>query len=356
MPEYHGSPDGSGTPVLRLVQEDAAPALTVRHEGASGNAVEVRGANGVLLWNVDAQGNHSGDLRVGNVTNWDPGPHTGSPAGNVFPVKFLHQIGTPGTPVPQTNQAFVGWATYKERTLDDSAEAASYGVILTDAYGGFASAQTLPVVAFEADALTQGAVVVSNKVVAQVGGVKIQNTSHADSVMHFYAAQTVVDAGATVTNRYGFYDEGVTGTRPTNVWSVYAREAIQAEKALYVGVAGAQTSNLGMAMVTGPNVTGGAADIPSLVVRPGPGQTAATLRVDTNGGLTRIAMFGATGNIQLGNGASGGSGVGMLSMVTTTAPSGTPPAAGAYLYVDPADNKLKAKTSGGTITILTPTA
>src|SRR4051812_39092019 len=56
MPRFQGSPDGVGTPTVEIVQEDAAPALRVRHEGVSGNALEVVGAGGVTLWSVDRTG------------------------------------------------------------------------------------------------------------------------------------------------------------------------------------------------------------------------------------------------------------------------------------------------------------
>jgi hypothetical protein len=46
------------------------------------------------------------------------------------------------------------------------------------------------------------------------------------------------------------------------------------------------------------------------------------------------------------------SGVGVMALKTTTAPSASPSAAGFYIYVDPADNKLKARGSSGTITPL----
>lgn len=60
MPRYQEPPDGSGTPTLELVQEDAAAALRIRHEGVSGNAIEVAGPGGVTLWSVDRAGNPSG--------------------------------------------------------------------------------------------------------------------------------------------------------------------------------------------------------------------------------------------------------------------------------------------------------
>jgi hypothetical protein len=310
-----------------------------------------------MIARLASEGGLSGDtLLVGNNRDSNPGPNTGTPPGNVFPVKILQLIGTPPSPVVQTNQVAVGWGTYKERTVDDTAEAFSFGVILTSAYGGFSSPQTLPVVGLEGDALTQGSVVVSNKVIAVTGGVRIQDSSHADSAISFYSAQTVVATGATVTSRYGFYDEGVTGPAPTNSWSFYGKQSIQTEDKLFVNYAGPVPSSLGQAMIVGPNVSGGEADIPSLIVRPGAGQTAASLSIETAGALRRIQMFGASGNILIGAGPTGGSGIGIISLLTTTAPTGTPPAASAYLYVDPADNKLKAKTSGGTVTVLTPTA
>lgn len=292
-----------------------------------------------------------GALVFGNDHSSDYGPNTGSPAGNVIPIRFQQLIGTAGTPVKQTTQAFVGWAKYKERTVDDSAEAASWGIILTDAYGGFASPQTLPVVGFEADALVQGAVSVTNKVIGMTATVKIQNTAHADSTMNFYSAQTQVVG--TITNRYGFYDEGITGAGTiTNNWSFYGKFDIQSESKLYVGLSGVPATQTQRVLFVGSSSdsTG------TLAVQMGSGQTSPSIQVRDSGGTQRGQWFGSTGNILIGNAATGGSGVGLLSLVTGTAPSGIPPTAGAYLYVDPADNKLKAKTSGGTVTTLTPTA
>jgi hypothetical protein len=289
-------------------------------------------------------------LLAGNDHNTDYGPNTGTPAGNVIPIRFQHLFGTPGTAVPQTTQLMTAWAKYKERTKDDSAEALNFGVILTDAYGGFGSPQTLPVVALEGDALVQGAVTVSNKVVALTGGVQIQNTAHADSVMHFYAAQTNVVG--TVTSRYGFYDEGVTGAGTiTNNWSFYGKFRIQTEDRLYVGVAGVPATQTQRVLFVGSSAdtTG------TLAVQMGTGQSTASIQVRDSGGVQRGQWFGSTGNLFIGNAATGGSGGAIISMVTTTAPTGTPPTAGVYLYVDPADSKLKAKTSGGTVTVLTPT-
>jgi len=293
-----------------------------------------------------------GELRVGNATDWSIFAGTGTPPGVVIPVKFIQHIGVAGTPVVQTTQGLTFWTWYRERTLDDSAESGNIGVVLNDAWGGFSSPQTKPVVAWEGDALIQGGVVVNEKVIGIVGGVKIQNTAHADTAIAFYAAQTVVDAGASATTSVGFYDEGVSGTRPTNVRSLYGKESLQTEKSLYVGVAGYPVSNLGVAMITGHNVSGGESDIPSLVVRPGAGQTAPTLRIDTNGGLPRFQVFGATGNIQMGNGATSGSGVGITSMVTTTAPTGTPITNGFFSYCDPADGKAKVKTNDAQVTTI----
>lgn len=286
-----------------------------------------------------------GSLLVGNDHNSDYGPQTGSPAGNVLPIRFQQVIGTAGVTVKQTTQAFVGWAKYKERTVDDSAEAASWGVILTDAFGGFASPQTLPVVGFEGDALVQGAVSVTNKVIGITATVKIQNTAHADSTMNFYSAQTQVVG--TITNRYAFYDEGITGAGTiTNNWSFYGKFDVQTESRLYIGVAGVPAVQTQRVLLVGASTdtTG------TLAVQMGSGQSSASIQVRDSGGVQRGQWFGSTGNLQIGNTATGGSGAAILSMATVTAPTGTPPASGSWWFIDPADGDAKVTTRnpGGT--------
>lgn len=58
--KIQGTPDGSGAPALEILQEDGAPALRIRHEGSSGNAIEVVGPNGGTLWSVDRAGSNGG--------------------------------------------------------------------------------------------------------------------------------------------------------------------------------------------------------------------------------------------------------------------------------------------------------
>ena len=60
MPKFQGTPDGTGTPTVDIVQEDAAPALRIRHEGVSGNAIEIVGPNGAVLGGIDKSGNSLG--------------------------------------------------------------------------------------------------------------------------------------------------------------------------------------------------------------------------------------------------------------------------------------------------------
>lgn len=70
MPKQFGTPDGSGTPVIDVIQEDAAPAIRVRHEGAAGNALEVVGPDGAALWAIDGAGNSpmvASDARVNKL-------------------------------------------------------------------------------------------------------------------------------------------------------------------------------------------------------------------------------------------------------------------------------------------------
>jgi hypothetical protein len=180
-------------------------------------------------------------LKVGNDLASDYGPNTGTPPGNVIPIKFQVLKGTPGVDLAQTQQGGVAWTKYRTRCIDDASESWSFGVLATDAWGPWPGPQTQPVTGLEGDALLQGAVVVNGKTVAVVGGVQIQNTAHSDDAISFYSAQTNVVG--TVTNRYGFFDEGTTGAGTiTNNWSFYGRKRIQTEDSLIVGAAGANAT------------------------------------------------------------------------------------------------------------------
>ena len=299
-------------------------------------------------------------VRVGNYA--DPNPFgtagKGSPTDAYAPFVVDQNFGaaSPNSNVLKTTQAFFAYARYYGPTTDDSAEAGSAVAVLVDTGTPYTTAQ--PLVGLEGIALVQGGNVSTSKVIGTIGSALLQGTGTVTNVMSLYASTLsgVSNASGTITNYYGVYqDTPQTVGTITNLWGGYFKHDLQVEKRLLVGLVGAQT-NSAQTFLNGPNVTGGATDVPSVIAQQGAGATAATIQLRTSAGAARLSMFGSTGNVQLGNGATGGSGVGIVSMVTTTAPSGTPPAAGAYLYVDPADNKLKAKTSGGTVTILTPTA
>jgi hypothetical protein len=299
-------------------------------------------------------------IRFGNYN--DPNPFgtagKGTPADAFAPFVIDENFGagTPGANVLKTTQGFFSYARYFGPTTDDSAEGGSSVAVLVDTGAPFTQAQ--PVVGFEGIAIAQGGNILSNKLIGVIGTATVQGTAQVTNAIGLYVSTLsgAAAAGALITNYYGLFQETpqVVGTI-TNKWGGYFKDDLQIERHLLVGLIGLQTI-AAQAFVNGPNVSGGAADQPSLIVQQGAGQTAATLKLRTSAGADRLQMFGASGNILLGAGATGGGGVGELSLVTTTAPTGTPPAAGAYLYVDPADNKLKAKTSGGTVTILTPTA
>lgn len=304
--------------------------------------------------------------RFGNYTD-DPNPFglTGKGAGSYAFAPFVidENFGraTPNSNVTNTTQAAYIYARYYGPTSDDSAEAASSVVVLVDTGTPFTQAQ--PTVGFEGIAIAQGGNIVTNKLIGTVGSVIAQGASQVTNAMSFYISTLsgASAAGATITNWYGLYQEvpQAIGTI-TNRWGAYFFNDLQIDSQgnigrLLVGVSGVQT-NSARALIVGPNVTGGATDVPTLIAQAGVGQTAATMQLRTSGAAVRLQLFGASGNVLIGNGPTGGSGVGIISMLTTTIPSATPPAASAYLYVDPADNKLKAKTSGGTVTVLTPTA
>lgn len=293
----------------------------------------------------------------GNVGSF-PFAGTGVPADIYAPVSVFQKYGlsNPGGNITKTTQALFATASYYGPTTNDSAEGASGQAILAD-NGAGAFTQALPVVGLEGDGIVQGSNICTSKVIGVTAAAEGQTAAQITNAMAFYvAAKGARDAGVAITNWYGLYQEtpAVVGV-VTNKWGAYFHDDVQAEKRLVVGVAGVLANNARV-YIQGPNVSGGETDVPTLISQAGAGQTTAQLQLRTSGNAVRLQAFGASGNIQLGNGATGGSGVGLLSMVTTTIPSGTPPAAGAYLFVDPADNKLKAKTSGGTTTILTPTA
>jgi hypothetical protein len=268
------------------------------------------------------------------------------------PFRVQHQFGRTGGGVLGTTQAVGMAARYFNSTSDDSAEAGSCQIYIADDYTT-PFTQSRPVVGWEGDAIAQGAVTVSGATLGLIGvaaAVKLQAGNvtglkpTVTSGIDFYAAGGTNVAGSTLTNFYGLYCESPAwAVTPTNQWGVYSKLDVQTEGRLLAGVSGAQTNN-GQVYFKGPNVTGGATDVPTLNLDQGSGQTAATLQIRTSGGSARILMFGASGNIQLGNGATGGSGVGILSVVTTTAPTGTPVANGGFFYIDPADGDAKVGT------------
>ncbi len=298
-------------------------------------------------------------VRVGNFTdNVNPFGLVGQGAGGyAFAPLVVDQTygrSNPGANVTNTTQAAFFYARYYGPTSDDSAEGASSIANLVDT--GTPFTQTKPVVGFEGIAIAQGGNIVTNKLVGTIGTAIAQNTSQVTNAIGLYvsALSGASAAGATITNFYGLFQEtpNVTGTI-TNKWGAWFRDRVQVES-LSSAFGTAAASGLPSSTVYVQGNSGNS--VGDLVIQQGSGGNSPCISLRTSGAAVRLQLFGSSGNIQLGNGATGGSGVGLVSMVTTTIPSGTPPAAGAYLFVDPADNKLKAKTSGGTTTILTPTA
>lgn len=89
----------------------------------------------------------------------------------------------------------------------------------------------------------------------------------------------------------------------------------------------------------------------------GASSTTAVILRSGNDSILTVAAAGAYTNDQRNfsigtSSVSAGGGLGVLTISTATVPSSNPPAGSFYTYVDPADNKLKARGSSGTVTIL----
>ncbi len=247
-------------------------------------------------------------LAVGNAASTDPGPHTGTPSGNFFPIKFMDTCGTAGVTVKQTTQLFVMWRTYKERVVDDSSETGSSGVILTSAYGGFASAQTLPAVGWEGIGLVQGTVTLNNKLIGVVGSTHVQDTGHADTLINFYSSGSSVATGASCADVIAFYADtpSVLGTQTGHSWSFHGAEDVRFLKSVVVG-----SSSVTAARMFVQN-RASSAD-PAIAIANGSGATGNLFeaRDSTNNKLWALDVAGiprwyATANQQTTVGAAGG--------------------------------------------------
>ena len=275
--------------------------------------------------------------KFGNYTD-DPNPFgnagKGSPAYAFAPFVIDENFGrsSPNSSITKTTQAAFIWARYYGPTTDDSAEAGSSGVVFVDTGTPFTTAQ--PAVGFEGIAILQGGNISTSKLIGVAGSAYTQGTAQATSVMSIYAS-TLGGAGSVssiITNYYGVYQDTPqqVGTI-TNLWGGYFKNQVQIETYLTVGVVGAATHSA-QTFFNGPNVTGGATDLPSMIVQQGAGQTASTLQLRTSAGSVRGQWFGSSGNLLIGNGPGGAGGVGIISMVTTTNPSGS--GTGGKIYVD----------------------
>src|ERR1044071_4375087 len=102
--------------------------------GQTASLQEWQSSSATTLGKVDGTGvvhTYVGQ-QIGNDADSTYYVGTGTPPTYTIPYRHQHKFGTSSGAVVGTTQAFAGWCVYGQPTQDDSAEAASWGIILRD--------------------------------------------------------------------------------------------------------------------------------------------------------------------------------------------------------------------------------